>query len=118
MRPVLWPSAIRTMKRQSKRAAARQKNATAVVDAFHGIAAEYAPNTSVFDEDPERVAVLKRIIAGLPLVDRTIMLLYCELQSTEELGRILHVSKRTAARKVAAIRADVVEKFNQLKQLK
>ena len=105
------------MKKKSKRAD-KAYYTKSVVEAFNAVAVDYEPGRDIFDEDTERVAALKRIIADLPLVDRNIMLLYCELQSTEALGKILHVSKRTAARKVAAIRAAVIDRYNQLNQLK
>ncbi len=103
---------------KKRKTESREKHTRAIVEAFNRVAAEYEPRTDIFDEDTGRVSALKRIIAGLDRVDRTIIVLYAELQSTEELGKILHVSKRTAARKVAAIRAAVIERYNQLNQLK
>lgn len=89
--------------------------AVAVTRMFKAVGADYAwDGGDVMNEDPARVSALKRIISRLPYVDRTIIILYCELQSTQELGRILHVSKRTAARAVARIRAEIVAKYNQM----
>lgn len=92
----------------------KHTRAAAVVKMFRTVQADYVFDDDVMSEDVSRVAALKRIISGLCYVDRTIIILYCELQSTQELGRILNVSKRTAARAVARIKADILTKYNQL----
>lgn len=88
--------------------------AATVVHMFKTVQADYAFQDDILSEDTPRVAALKRIISGLDQVDKTIIILYMELQSTRELGRILNVSKRTAARTVARIKSDIVEKYNKL----
>ena len=105
------------MRKQILKTEGRKRvKAAAVVRMFKTVEAEYGYDAGdVFCEDSPKVAALKRIVAGLDTVDRTIIVLYCELQSTAELWKVLHVSKRTAARAVQRIKKEILDKYNQLK---
>lgn len=86
------------------------------VSNFDRILEDYAPaGDDPFTEDSPAVDRLKRIIAGLSVVDRRIIILYAELHNTRNVAKALHLSHRTTARRIARIKADIVAKF-QLKQ--
>mgnify|MGYP004530018517 FL=1 len=72
---------------------------------------DYRPDGTVFDPDPERVSVLKEVVAALPEADRRMLLLYAEFASYRRMGRALHLSHMTCRRAVVRIRALVLEAF-------
>ena len=85
--------------------------AAAVVHLFKRVEADYGYNPDVFSEDSARVASVKRAVSELPDVDRIIMILYSELQSYSELGKVLNCSKATAHTYVKRIRLEVLNKL-------
>lgn len=86
--------------------------AAAVVKMYKHVQADYAFNADVFSEDDARTAALKKVISELPPVDRTIMILYVELQSYGELAKVLNCCKATAFQYVKRIRLDILRKLN------
>jgi len=80
-------------------------------DIVRDIREDYRPDGTVFDRDPERVSVLKEAVARLPEADRTLLLLYAELQSYRKMGAALHLSHMTCRRAVVRIRARVLEMY-------
>lgn len=85
--------------------------AGAVVKMYKKVEADYAYNADVFSEDDTRTAAVKRAISELPASDRTIMILYTELQSYSELGKVLNCCKATAFQYVKRIRQDILKKI-------
>ncbi len=72
---------------------------------------EYDYNSDPFCEDDSRVSKLKWIIANqISPTDRTIILLYCELGSQRQVGKMLGVSASTVNIQLKRIR-------NQIKEL-
>ncbi len=72
---------------------------------------DYRPDGTVFGTDPERVEILKEVVAALPEADRTLLLLYAEMQSYRKMGAALHLSHMTCRRTVVKIRARVLEAY-------
>lgn len=66
---------------------------------------EIEPNI-VFDTD--EMYTLKTKILGLDQTDRTIILLYLELQSMEKVGKVLNVSPSTIYQYIKKIREKVI----------
>ncbi len=85
--------------------------AGAVVKMYKKVQADYAFNPDVFSEDDVRVAALKKVISELPAVERTIMILYTELQSYSELGKVLNCGKSTAFEYVKRIRREILKRL-------
>lgn len=75
------------------------------------IGIDYRPDGTVFDPDPERVSVLKEVVAALPEADRRMLLLYAEFRSYRQMGAALHLSHMTCRRAVVRIRARVLEEY-------
>ena len=72
------------------------------------------PRLDVFDEEPERLRRVKRIVMlELDPVDRTLMLLYADCGSLRALARKFRVSHTTMGTEIARIRRIILEKYNQ-----
>ena len=83
-----------------------------VVAHFSRIAEDYEYHPEdIFREDTPRVEALKRILDELDVVDRNIIILYSEMQSTRELAKVLHVSDRTAAYEVERVKKIILAKY-------
>lgn len=82
---------------------------------YKEIRSEYAFDPSVFNDEAERVRLLKQIIAErLNAVDRTIILLYADCQSFRKLGARMRLSHMTVRREVLRIRAEILEYYNEM----
>jgi len=90
-------------------------DAAHVAKLYKHVEKEYLFNADVFCEDPASVRVIKQIVSRLDVVDRTIIILYSELGSTRELGKVLNVSFTTAKRTVNRIKKDIISKYNAIK---
>lgn len=74
--------------------------------------ADYGFDPSVWNGDEERVREVKRIInEDLSTADRTIILLYTELQSLRKLGEIFGVSHATMRKEVSRIRGLIIKEL-------
>lgn len=82
---------------------------------FTRIVKDYAPCDAddPFVEDSPAVAKLKHILSRLSVVDRHIIILYAELQSTRDVAKALHLSHRTTARQIARVKAAILAEFNK-----
>lgn len=75
---------------------------------------DYAEDTSIFNEEDDRVAKLKHIIFNdLDEIDRRIILLYVEYQSLRKLAATLKVSTTTAYYKVKEIKQKIMDKYEK-----
>ena len=75
-----------------------------IVNEFKMICKDYECNNSIFNEDDEKVSILKDIINNkLERVDKTIILLYVDYQSYRNLGKTLGLDKMTIRREVLRI---------------
>jgi len=71
---------------------------------------DYAWDPSVFAEGDKRADAVRCIIeTRLSTVDRTIILLYIDLQSYRELGRLLGFSQTTAFKEVKRVRQRILD---------
>lgn len=69
----------------------------------------------MFSDAPERTELLKEIVATrLNEVDRTIILLYAEIQSTRKLGKRMGMSMMTVWREIQRIKAEVITIYEDL----
>lgn len=83
---------------------------------YKEIRAEYTFDPSVFNDEAERVRLLKQIIAQrLNAVDRTIILLYADCQSFRKLGARMQLSHMTVRREVLRIRKEILDYYNEMK---
>lgn len=79
---------------------------------YNALKHEYEADETIFREDDETMHRIKCILAHeLTPADRTIFILYTELQSFRELGKMLGVSHTTAANEVKRIRKIILEKL-------
>ena len=91
------------------------RNENAVVQEYKLIKEEYAYKADILCEDDGRVRSLKYIIDNrLTQVDKTIILLYAELQSLRKLGAILGVSHATARTEVQRIKGIILKEYEHL----
>lgn len=77
---------------------------------------DYAEDTTIFNEEDDKVRLVKHIIFNdLDEVDRRIILLYSEFESLRKLAAELKVSTTTAYYKVKEIKQKIMEKYEEIK---
>ena len=82
---------------------------------YRDIKQDYAWEFDMFSNAPERTELLKEIVATrLNEVDRTIILLYAEIQSTRKLGKRMGMSMMTVWREIQRIKAEVITIYEDL----
>jgi DNA-directed RNA polymerase specialized sigma24 family protein len=85
-----------------------------IVNEFKMICKDYECNNSIFNEDDEKVSILKDIINNkLERVDKTIILLYVDYQSYRKLGKTLGLDKMTIRREVLRIRDKIKAEYER-----
>lgn len=90
-----------------------------VIKEYRAAKDDYLFRGDIFDDDPEKVRIIKRIITEkLSQPDRAILLLYCECESYRVLGKALGVSHVTAGRELKRIRAKVLEEYKKATEKK
>lgn len=83
------------------------------VSEFRKIKDDYLYNPDIFCQDEPRVARIKEIInTRLSMVDRTIILLYCDCLSFRKLGKKMHLSHMTVRREVMRIKNIILNEYN------
>lgn len=88
------------------------RNDNKVVETYRLIKEEYAYNPDTMCKDDERVAKLKKIIdTKLSVVDKTIILLYADLQSLRKLGQVMGVSHATIRTEVQRIKDIIMTEY-------
>lgn len=91
-------------------------NENKVVKEYRLLKAEYAYNPDIFCPDSDRVRLLKYIIYNrLDIVDRTIILLYADLQSLRKLGQVMGVSHTTIRTEVLRIRDIILKEYERIR---
>lgn len=83
-----------------------------VINEYKAIREEYAFNPDVMCEDDPRVSRLKEIISQLSQVDRTIILLYADLQSYRKMGELMGLSHMTIRKEVLRIKKLILEQYD------
>jgi DNA-directed RNA polymerase specialized sigma subunit len=82
---------------------------------YRDIKQDYAWEFDMFSDAQERTELLKEIVATrLNEVDRTIILLYAEIQSTRKLGKRMGMSMMTVWREIQRIKAEVITIYEDL----
>lgn len=88
------------------------RNDNKVVETYRLIKEEYAYNPDIMCKDDEGVAKLKKIIdTKLSVVDKTIILLYADLQSLRKLGQVMGVSHATIRTEVQRIKDIIMTEY-------
>lgn len=83
------------------------------VKTYQLIRRDYEYHADVMTEDDERAVRLKKIInTQLSVADRTIIVLYADLQSYRKLGAMLGLSHMTIRREVLRIKEIIINKYN------
>lgn len=86
-----------------------------IIRRYRDIREDYRYNADVMDEDEEEVRRLKYIVnERLGEVDRTIMILYADLQSYRKLGSRLGISHTIVQREVRRIRRRIRDEYMRL----
>ena len=87
----------------------------ALVRTYKEIKADYAYDPDIMCQDDERARLLKWIIDNrLSQVDKTIFLLYTDLQSCRKLGQRMLLSHVTAMKEVNRIKAIILDEYTKL----
>lgn len=87
----------------------------ALVRSYKEIKADYAFDPDIFCPDDDRARVVKWIIDNrLSAVDKTIFLLYADLQSYRKLGKRMRISYVTVGREVLRIKAIILDEYRKL----
>lgn len=95
------------------------KNLREVVADYKTIRKDYEFDSSVFCKDTPRVSLLKHILKErLSDVDRTLIILYIDLQSYRKLGRRLGLSHTVVAKEIRRIKDQVLEEYDRLSKEK
>lgn len=90
-------------------------NENQVVREYKDIKEDYLFDPSIFSEEDERVRAVKYIINHrLPVVDKTIILLYAEYASYRKLGKKLGLSHMTCRKEVLRIRERILHEYENL----
>ena len=86
-----------------------------VVKDYKEIKEEYKWDSSIFNQDDEKVSRIKEIInTRLSVVDKTIILLYVDCQSYRKLGKRFGLSHMTIRREVLRIKKIILEEFQNV----
>lgn len=80
---------------------------------FNEIYKEYAEDTSIFNNESDRVKSVKHILWNkLDETDKRILLLYCEMGNLRDAAKLLNVSASTLCLKIKKIREIFLENMS------
>ncbi|MCR5071194.1 MAG: sigma-70 region 4 domain-containing protein [Bacteroidales bacterium] len=83
-----------------------------VIREYRDIRQDYAPDFSIFNEEPDKVRRVKEIIATLPKVDRLLFLMYTDCGSLRKLAARLGISYVTLQKEITRIRKTILEAYD------
>ena len=83
-----------------------------VIREYREIRQDYAPDLSIFNEEPDKVRRVKEIIASLPEVDRVLFLTYTDCGSLRKLAKRLSISYVTLQKEISRIRHTILERYD------
>ena len=83
-----------------------------VIREYKEIRQDYAPDFSIFNDEPDKVRRVKEIIARLPDVDRVLFLMYVDCGSLRKLSARLGISYVTLQKEIARIRKKILETYD------
>lgn len=87
-----------------------------IIRIYRQARADYASREEdIFDPDPDKVRLVKQIVARLPQADRTLIIMYAECGSYRRMGKALGLSHVTIGKEILRIRAAVREEYERLK---
>lgn len=87
-----------------------------IVQEYKEIKGDYAYNSDMMSPDDERVAKLKKVInERLSAPDKTIIILYAELQSYRKLGKEFGLSHMTIRREVMRIKKIILDEYRKVR---
>lgn len=88
--------------------------AAEIVRQYKKIKDDYAYTPDILSEDDTRVARVKRIMRDeLSEVERTILILYMELQSFRKLGEVMGCSHQTMRNEVQRIKDKIFKSYGK-----
>ncbi len=93
-----------------------QDDVDGAVRDYMSIKKDYVYDPDMFSTEPGKTARLKWIIEHkLNDVDRTLIILYTDCQSTRKLGRRLGISHSLVAREIRRIRENILREYEKIK---
>ncbi len=75
--------------------------------------ADYAPDTSIWTEDSERMQKIKQIINNLPLPEKRVFILYSELGSLRAVAQQWGVGLTTTMKEINVIKNKIIKQLEQ-----
>jgi DNA-directed RNA polymerase specialized sigma24 family protein len=88
--------------------------AHAAAKEWKAIQEDYTFDTSIFNDEPDRVRGAKAALAALPPAERTVFIIYAETGSFRKLGNILGISHNCARNTIISIRRKILENLASL----
>lgn len=83
-----------------------------VIREYREIALDYAFDPSIFNDEPDKVARVKKIISELPKVDRLLFLMYVDCGSLRKLAARLSISYVTLQKEITRIRRAILNQYD------
>lgn len=81
---------------------------------FKELAPDYEPIEGIFNDEPDKVRRLKKVISELDQVDRTLILLYADCGSYRKLGVKLGLSHGSVKRIIDGIRTKILDRYFEM----
>lgn len=73
---------------------------------------DYAPDRSIFSEEPDKLRRVKEIIARLPPADRVLFVMYTDCGSLRKLAARFGISYVTLQKEIARIRKTILKQYD------
>lgn len=83
-----------------------------VVKDYLEIREDYAPDRSIFSEEPDKLRRVKEIIARLPPADRVLFIMYTDCGSLRKLAARFGISYVTLQKEIARIRKTILKAYD------
>lgn len=83
-----------------------------VVKDYLEIREDYAPDRSIFSEEPDKLRRVKEIIARLPPADRVLFIMYTDCGSLRKLATRFGISYVTLQKEIARIRKTILHQYD------
>lgn len=91
-----------------------EEKAAEIVRQYKKIKDDYSFKGDIMDQDDIRVARLKKIMnTELSEVERTILILYAEMQSFRKLGEVMGCSHQTMRNEVQRIKQKIMKSYGK-----
>lgn len=83
-----------------------------VVKDYLEIREDYAPDRSIFSEEPDKLRRVKEIISRLPPADRVLFVMYTDCGSLRKLAARFGISYVTLQKEIARIRKTILKQYD------